>query len=74
MPASLLLDATEGLIQRQFRRVERLNRLDAQDRHAGIKPRGSGNEKRGERFLPLLPVVNHQKYRLPFAPPVGEII
>jgi hypothetical protein len=23
-----------------------------QSRHAGIKARGSGNEKRGERFLP----------------------
>jgi hypothetical protein len=48
MPAWLLLDATEGAIQRQFRRIERLNRLDAQVRHAGIKPRRSGNEKREE--------------------------
>ena len=29
-------------------RVERLNRLDEQIRHAGIKPRGAGNEKRQE--------------------------
>ena len=36
-------------IQRQFRRVERLNRLDVQSRHAGIKARSSGNEKREEK-------------------------
>jgi hypothetical protein len=32
------------------RRVERLNRLDVQVRHAGIKARNSANEKRGERL------------------------
>jgi hypothetical protein len=48
----VFLDAAEGLIQRQFRRVERLNGLDVQNRHAGIKARGAGNEKCGERFLP----------------------
>jgi hypothetical protein len=31
------------------RRVERLNRLDVQSRHAGIKARNSGNEKREEK-------------------------
>jgi hypothetical protein len=45
----MFLGAAEVLIQRQFRRVERLNGLDAQVRHAGIKPRISGNEKRGEK-------------------------
>jgi hypothetical protein len=55
MPAWLLLDAAEGALQRQFRRVERLNRSDVQSRHAGIKARGVGNEKRGERFLPPRP-------------------
>jgi hypothetical protein len=55
MPAWLLLDAAEGALQRQFRRVERLNRLDVQNRHAGIKARDSGNEKRGERLLPPRP-------------------
>ena len=42
----VLLAAAEGLIQRQFRRVGRLNRLDVQVRSAGIKARNSGNEKR----------------------------
>jgi len=28
-----------------------LNGLDVQVRHAGIKARGAGNEKRGERFF-----------------------
>ena len=49
MPAWLLLDPAEGLIQREFRRVESLNGLDAQNRHAGIKARGAGNEKREEK-------------------------
>jgi hypothetical protein len=31
------------------RRVERLNRLDVQIRHAGIKARPAGNEKREEK-------------------------
>jgi hypothetical protein len=31
------------------RRVERLNRLDVQVRHAGIKARNNGNEKREEK-------------------------
>ena len=48
----VFLDAAEGQIQCQFRRIERLNRLDVQDCHAEIKARNSGNEKRGERFLP----------------------
>jgi hypothetical protein len=45
----MFLDPAERLIQRQFRRVERLNGLDAQNRHAGIKARGAGNEKREEK-------------------------
>jgi hypothetical protein len=45
----VFLDTAKGQMQRPFRRVERLNRLDAQDRHAGIKARGSGNEKREEK-------------------------
>jgi hypothetical protein len=36
-------------MQRQFRRIERLNRLDVQNRHAGIKARNFGNEKREEK-------------------------
>jgi hypothetical protein len=45
----MFLDAAEGLIQRQFRRVEKLNGLDAQSRHAGIKARNRSNEKREEK-------------------------
>jgi hypothetical protein len=44
----VFLDPAERLIQRQFRRIERLNRYDVQVRHAGIKPRRCGNEKREE--------------------------
>jgi hypothetical protein len=51
----VFLDPAEGAIQRQLRHVERLDRLDVQSCHAGIKARGSGNEKRGERFLPPRP-------------------
>jgi hypothetical protein len=49
MPAWLLLDTAEGPVQRQLRRVESLNGLDAQSRHAGIKARNRGNEKREEK-------------------------
>jgi len=48
----VFLDAAEGQIQRQFRRVERLNGLDVQGRHAGIKARSSANEKRREWLSP----------------------
>ena len=42
----MFLDAAEGVIQRQFRRIERLNGLDVQIRHTGIKPRNRGKAKR----------------------------
>jgi hypothetical protein len=32
-----------------------------QVRHARIKARGTGNEKRGEKFIPPLSVINRKK-------------